>query len=58
MAVRPAEDVLGISKPLLVDLISSAALAFGEVVPMPTFCAIINSLQNKNSTVRTKFLII
>ena len=32
-------DVLGGNKPLLVLLISKAALAEGVVVPMPTFCA-------------------
>jgi hypothetical protein len=32
-------ETLGISIPLLLDEISSWALGFGVVVPMPTFCA-------------------
>jgi hypothetical protein len=39
MAVRPAVEVRGISTPLLLAFISSAALALGVDVPMPTFCA-------------------
>jgi hypothetical protein len=39
LPVRLAVDVLGIRIPLLFALMSSAALAFGVVIPIPTFCA-------------------
>jgi len=53
IAVRLVVEVLGISRPLLLALISSIELAFGVVVPMPTFWAK-EDAKNKIAIVESK----
>ncbi len=52
MALRCAIVIRGISKPELVELISSFEEALGVVVPMPIFWALQHKMNADNSSVK------